>query len=67
MIRWDRVAKRTFLGINQFRLVPRRVMSTHEARHLLGVSEKSTKKEIKNAYLAKVKIYHPDNQVCRLI
>ena len=44
-------------------LVIKRALSTNEAIKLLGVERNATKKEIKQAYLVKAKLYHPDNKV----
>jgi len=59
---WNWVAKRSFNRINQPGVISRRVLSSQDARDLLGVSPGATKEELKNAYLEKVKIYHPDKQ-----
>jgi len=40
-----------------------RFLSRFEAASILEISEKSSKKEIKKAYLKKAKILHPDNKV----
>ena len=40
-----------------------RFLSRFEAASILEICEKSSKKEIKKAYLNKAKIFHPDNKV----
>jgi len=41
----------------------RRWLTTQQAFQLLGVKASASQKEIRTAYLAKAKIYHPDNQL----
>lgn len=41
----------------------RRYLTAFESARILGVSQDATKKDIKEAYLNKAKLYHPDNQV----
>ena len=40
-----------------------RSMSRSEAAEILGVSQDASKKEVKEGYLKKAKLYHPDNKV----
>ena len=50
------------IGLRQ-KLVIRRSISTDGALKLLEIERNATKQEIKKAYLAKAKLYHPDNKV----
>ena len=38
-------------------------LSRNEAANILGIGINASKKEVKQAYLQKAKIFHPDNKV----